>query len=425
MNDIVSQNISTKNTSHQLMGTGFIIGLILIGVFAFSALIGLSGYADDIRDKNNGQAHALSTSAIGFAGLNILLTNLGQDLSLDANEAEYFRQDRLRIYTLNSAYQTDILDELNPDAPKLIILPKWNVSPVPKAPGWVHKTPYGDEVIDIDGLASNFEALLGEVAFEQIHNEEGSAAIEYNFILKGKSRRSTTRLPRLQMVISKSLLPVLTTEEGSVIIGKIEGTKTYLLTDPDFLNTAGLRTQTQARFAMEVLDYIRRDSGANGYTLDLAIHGIGGRRNMVKLFTQPPFLSITFLLIALTALIGWQAFLRFGDPQRGDAEDFGEDMQMGPQSLTRTTAEFLGLAKRETEIMGDYASLVRSQAINELGLSGQDNQSRLKSLQKREIDRAINPTFRALKDEATGLTQKHDMTRLAKALQKWKKEITE
>jgi len=144
---------------------------------------------------------------------------------------------------------------------------------------------------------------------------------------------------------------------------------------------------------------------------------------MIKVFTQPPFLSITLLMVALLGLMGWQAFLRFGDPKQGSAEDFGENMQMGPQSLARTTAEFLGLAKRETEIMTDYANMVRHQALEEIGLQGRDNQKRFEALQKRETIKAITPKFEALFEDAQNIKQKHDMTRLAKALQDWKKDI--
>jgi len=421
----LSETSNAKPDNQALMGTGFIIGLILIGVFAFSALIGLSGYAEDIKDKNNGQAHALSTSAIGFAGLHILLEDLNQNVSLDANEAQYFKQDTLRIYTLNSAFQTDVLDELNPEAPKLIVLPKWNVFPQPKAPGWVQKTPYGDAVINGKNLASNLENLMQEISFEQIGDDEGQAAIEYKFLLENTGENLKSRLPRLQMIKANNLLPIMRTAEGAIVLGKIEDTQTYILSDPDFLNTSGLRTKSGAKFAVDILEYIKGESGASSYTLDLALHGIGGKRNMIKLFTQPPFLSITLLMAALLGLMGWQAFLRFGDPKRGSSEDFGENMQMGPQSLTITTAEFLSLAKRETEIMTDYANMVRGQALEEIGLQGRDNSRRFEALYKRETVKGITPTFQSLFEASEQTTQKQEMIRLAKALQDWKKDITQ
>ncbi len=422
---LISEKLGSEkkaNNNTALMSTGFIIGLILIGLFSFSALIGLSGYADDLRDKNNGQAHALSNSAIGFGGLKILLENIDGNVTLDPNKAPFNASDVLRIYTLNSAYQTDILDELNTTSPKLIVLPKWNVQATPNRQGWVRKSPFGD--IQGEGLLeSNLEALSGEIEIAQAKNDSETLAKNYTFLIAKNAVSYTTRVARLQTMNGSNLTPIITSENKTVL-AKLKNTQTYILADPDFLNTAGLNTKSGARFAVDMLTHIKQETGARGYVFDLAIHGIGGRQNMVKLFTQPPFLSITILLLALIGLIGWQAFLRFGDPQKGSNEDFGEDLHMGPQSLTRTTAEFLAIAGREPNIMADYAKLIRDQVHKELSLPGRDPQSRNTALDKREHAKTLEPSFEMLRAEAVAVTHKNEMIRVAKALQDWKKDIT-
>lgn len=405
------------------MSTGFIIGLILIGIFSFSALIGLSGYADDIRDKNNGQAHALSNSAIGYGGLKSFLEELGFYVTLDPNEAPNYVSDNLRIYTLNSSYQTDVLDELNAQSPKLIILPKWTVQPIENTSGWVRKSPYSD-LQNKTSLESNLEALMGDIDLKQADDKDETRAKDYNFILHENGANYSRRLERLQSFSGDALLPIVKTDDDKIILTKLKNTQTYVLSDPDLLNTAGLKTKSGAKFAVDMLTYLEAATDTYEITFDLNIHGIGGRQNMVKLFTQPPFLSITVLLIALIALMGWQAFLRFGDPQKGNAEDFGEDLHMGPQSLTRTTAEFLAIAGREPKVMADYAKLIRDQAQYDLQLPGRDPQSRDYALDKRESAKSIGPTFQTLKTDAESVTQKQDMMRVATALQKWKKDIT-
>ena len=65
-----------------LMTPKMIISLVLIGIFSFTALVTLSGYAGDLRQQNNGQAHALSRSAIGFGGLTRLLGDMDYDCLL-------------------------------------------------------------------------------------------------------------------------------------------------------------------------------------------------------------------------------------------------------------------------------------------------------------------------------------------------------
>tara|TARA_R110002020_G_scaffold169079_3_gene358066 strand:+ start:2892 stop:4166 length:1275 start_codon:yes stop_codon:yes gene_type:complete len=422
MNLMAPSKNKKEEVDGRLMGTGLIIGLILIGIFSFSALIGLTGYADDLRNKNNGQAHALSNSAIGFAGLRVLLEESGQALFLDPNEAAHSSLYDLRIYTLTSSFQTDILDELDPQSPKLIVLPKWNVMPVPKTAGWVRKAPI-QEVLNPETLASNLEAFAGEVSFTQAKADNETVSKDYRFSFTPTTTIYSARFPRLQTMEGEELEPLMVTESDQIVLARIKNTQSYLLSDPDFLNTSGLRTRSGARFAMDMLTYISDQNLTERYVLDLAIHGIGGGRNMIKLFTQPPFLGVTFLLVVLVGLLAWQAFLRFGDAKRGSDEDFGEDFHMGPQSLTRTTAEFLAIAKREPSIAKEYATLIRQQALKALHLPGRDPKIRETALDRRETKKELEPTFAELKVKAQSVATRQDMLEVAKLLQDWKKGI--
>ncbi|WP_416878233.1 hypothetical protein [Litorimonas sp.] len=412
----------TEEVDSRLMGTGLIIGLILIGLFSFSALIGLTGYADELRSKNNGQAHALSNSAIGFAGLRTLLEESGQFLFLDPNEAAHSSLYDLRLYTLTSSFQTDVLDELNPQSPKLIILPKWNVVPVAKTAGWVRKAPI-QEVLTPEILASNLKAFAGDISFTQAKDDNETLSKDYRFTLLPTKVDYSTRIPRLQTMEGEQLEPLIFTESDQIVLARVKNTQSYLLSDPDLLNTSGLKTRSGAKFAVDILGYLSDQNLTERYVFDLALHGIGGGRNMIKLFTQPPFLGVTLMLIIFMGLLAWQAFLRFGDAKRGSDEDFGEDFHMGPQSLTRTTAEFLAIAKREPSIAKDYATLVRQQALKALHLPGRDHKIRETALDRRETKKELDPTFAELKLQAQSAASRQDMLEVAKLLQDWKKEI--
>lgn len=413
-----------SKTSQHLMGTGLIIGLVLIGMFSFTALIALSGYADDLRNKDNGQAHALSSSAIGFAGLKILLENLDVEIRTDSEKPLYGEIDTLRIYTLDSAYQTDGLDTLDPNDPKLIVLPKWSVMPMPKVQGWVQKLPFRD-LQAARPLASNLETLTGELTINRIGKTGGDLTQEHVFSFVNYDTSYQGYHSRLQTFNSETLIPIVTVEKDDILLAKVPDSQTYILSDPDFLNTAGLDKRSKARFSVSMLNYIMSETETSSIRLDLSLHGISSKRNMIKLFTQPPFLSVTIIIIALIALLGWQAFIRFGDPKKGSDIDFGADRSIGPQSLATTTAEFLAIARREPLLMPDYAALIRKQA--QYALQGQSRLSVSSDslLDSRERGRNITPTFETLKTEANAVTQRHEMTRVATALQKWKKEITE
>lgn len=411
-----------ESVDTRLMGTGLIIGLILIGLFSFSALIGLMGYGEDLRDKNNGQAHALSNSAIGFVGLRTLLEDVGQKVLLDPNKAAQDNLSDLRIYTLTSSFQTDILDELNSQSPKLIILPKWNVVPVAKTAGWVRKATFSN-LVDPETLASNLEAFAGNISLSQANEKDETLAQEYRFTLTSTQVIYSARAPRLQTMTGAQLDPLIVTDSEKIVLARIKDTQSYLLSDPDFLNTSGLKTRSGAKFAFDMLTYISDRNQTEKYVLDLSVHGIGGGRNMIKLFTQPPFLGVTILLMVLLGLLAWQAFLRFGEAKRGSDEDFGEDFHMGPQSLTRTTAEFLAIAKREPSVAKDYASLIRQQASKSLNLPGRDGHNRDLALNRRETKKDLSPTFAELEHQSQSVTTRQDMLAVAKSLQEWKRKI--
>lgn len=431
---IIPRRKSGDTSDTRLMGTGVIIGLILIGLFSFSALITLLGYSGDIKDNNNGKAHVLSNAAIGIAGLKIILEQTGETVQLDPEVAGAGSNPYLRLITLNSAYQTDKLSEIDPETPTLIILPKWTVFPIAKSPGWVEASSI-EPLQSAETLSSNLEALMGDI---NIHQAKAKANIEPTaFTYSNNGPFYSLPVKRLQSFSlpektdendikdSKGIIPLITTDnDNKFVLAQLENTDTYILSDPDFLNTQGLVKKQGARFAIDLLTFVKRETSTVGYRFDLSFHGIGGRQNMVKLFTRPPFLSLTLLLIVLIALLGWQAFIRFGDPQNGPTGLLGDNLQMGPQSLAKTTADVLMITNREAELMPEYAHQMRQQTLSLLGFSGRSSSEQVTALKNREINQKITPNFENLNKQAKAVTHRDDVVRVAKALQNWKKDIT-
>lgn len=66
----------------EVFSTRVAVILFLVGVFSFSAFITLSTFAPDFTDGNDGQAHALSKSAIGYAGAVKLLKSQGTQVQV-------------------------------------------------------------------------------------------------------------------------------------------------------------------------------------------------------------------------------------------------------------------------------------------------------------------------------------------------------
>ncbi|MEP4192045.1 MAG: hypothetical protein ABJN51_13245, partial [Sneathiella sp.] len=77
-----------------------LICLLLIGFFAFGALIVLGGFAKDLRKAPPGQATPRSVSAVGYQALTDYLDQLNYDVRETRGKREYYdRDERLVIYT--------------------------------------------------------------------------------------------------------------------------------------------------------------------------------------------------------------------------------------------------------------------------------------------------------------------------------------
>ncbi len=182
--------------------------------------------------------------------------------------------------------------------------------------------------------------------------------------------------------------------DGHAVLIRLKDSRTFLISEPDLLNTIAFQTQTSARLALGVIDEVLIESEAEFYhaDFDVSLHGIEENRNLVKLMVTPPFLAATLCLLLAGGLIGWQGFNRFGDPVI-ERPDYAQ----GPVSLAETAAEFIEVANRTHRTGADYAELVRRQVIEKLGYKGRAETVVETLLDNRETHLKINPRFAALK----------------------------
>ena len=421
-----------------------VIALVLIGIFSFAALIALSGYADDLRKDKSGRPNPQSLSAVGYAGYVQLLKGLDYEVSLPANLAgskRLWETRPLRIYTLSNSYQSETIKELPQDEAKLIVLPKWSIQSKREAPGWVDK-PHKDQVIrsallskllneadiKIDILRTGTSQSGQDYAlkFEALNipnpegreNEEGVtvfAATSFdNYAIDSKIER----LQYFDLGRTELYPDIILTADNRPILIRLENTQTFILSDPDIINTQGISTQSRARLAVDMLDIIAayEDLPDKSVAFDLSIHGLGGGRNIVKVMTQPPFLAATLCLLAAGGIIAWQAFSRFGDPSRIDP-----DFAQGPVSLAKSSAEFMAVSNRISHMAPDYAQLTRQHIIRNMGLVGLPQAQIDRAITARETQRGINPKFAQLRETATQDNQ--NLIEHARALSRWKEEM--
>ena len=403
-----------------LMTPKMIISLVLIGIFSFTALVTLSGYAGDLREQNNGKAHALSRSAIGYGGLVRLLGDLDYDVRMARTEnVKYEDENALRVFTLSRPYQADGLDDLGLYSPTLIIMPKWITNQIKGNPAWVQKNWGDNHVYDVDNHERDLEELTGEVSFASIQTDDKSVTYRVSSTIGEKPIMPGIEIENLQWLKGENLLEIYRVKEGPVLV-KIADSSTYILSDPDFMNTMGIESRTRARFAVDMIDAVIADAGAdpNRIDFDLSFHGFGGKTNIVKVLTQPPFLAATLCLLAAGGLIAWQAFSRFGDPLQ-----VKRDYALGKFSLADNAARFIRIAGREPNMANDYATLVRKQVIEDLNLGGRRPQDIQTILQRREKSLSLVNDFNDLTNRAGVTTDNLALMQLAEDLTQWKTKM--
>jgi len=403
-----------------LMTPKMIMSLVLIGIFSFTALVTLSGYAGDLRQQNNGQAHALSRSAIGFGGLTRLLGDMEYDVRMARTEnVKYEDQNALRIFTLSRPYQADGLDDLNLNSPTLIIMPKWITMPVKGSAGWVQKG-WGDtHVWDVENHERDLKELTGEVAFTTIETEDKSITYTVSSTVGDKPITPGFEIENLQWLKGENLLDIYRVKAGPVLVN-IQDTDTYILSDPDFMNTMGIESKSRARFAVDMIEAVIADAGADAgrVDFDLTFHGFGGKTNIIKVLTQPPFLAATLCLLAAGGLIAWQAFSRFGDPLK-----VRRDYALGKFSLADNAARFIRIAGREPNMAKDYTRLVRKQLVKELNLEGRRPQDIDTIVGRREDSLNLPHTYVDLHNRAGVTIDNMALMQLAQDLEHWKKTM--
>lgn len=470
-----------------------LISLILIGFFAFGALIVLGGFAKDLRKAPPGQATPRSVSAVGYKAYMNYLERLDYDLRETRGKREYFnREDRLVIYT--PSRPTGRLERILEDegeAVNLVILPKWSVEQMMPQPGeeaqtgWARKNrrglyseasfaslmedlpvvrrdgnPSPDaqvffnvpqtrslpngyqpdfinlQYFDLDAYWPVYIEELREarrLETEKRRREEAEAKGE-TYEPKEKKKKdsqsgdaeSGDTKEDVTEIEEKAPDPLPQHEiilkiDGRPVLIQLEDTQTYILSEPDLVNTMAFQTQGGAQLSNAILDEIIRDADVYAMTadFDVSLHGIEANRNIIKLMVTPPFLAATLCLLAAGGLVAWQGFNRFGDPAR-----VRPDYAQGPVSLAETAAEFMGIANRAHKTGEDYAELIRRQVAAELGYKNSTSDHVNTLLDAREKRLEIQPPFADLKQAIAGAdTQSYGQ--YARALTTWRDAMTQ
>ena len=345
-----------------------VLGMIVAGVFAFSAFIVLSTYAPDLQSGDNGQAHALSKSAVGYGGMVRLLRNLGEPVLVSRRDLRR-EEPALIIFTPGSNVSRDAyVKAAQLSSRTLVVLPKWQGGLDPRRPGWVgglKPIPPRDQtgLLKAIGLPKATTTVAKSTGPVRLVGAPGSLA-------EGMSV-DTGPIKTLQTLSGPGLVPVLTDTQGRIVLARRMPTETYILADPDLLNTMGLKDVRTARAGVGILQTLRNEGDMGrayrrniGRTIafDVTLNGFARSRNVLKLAFEAPFLGATLCLVAAALLMGLHAAARFRAVRRGERA-----LALGKHALIDNSAGLIRMAKREPAMAPRYAEQQRAAAIRALG----------------------------------------------------------
>lgn len=400
---------STPASPPPAFRSGAILAVIVVGIVAFAAMAVLAAYAPELRSGQDGRAHALSKSAVGFAGAPILMKAMGETVLVSRTRPAGLK-DSVVVLTPDGNEEPSALRPFVGAGRTLIVLPKWAAAPDPLRKGFVRKA-------GLVGPRRGYAELFG------IYSPQTRTATR-----KGVSRPALrgaggpfaegTYLPlgpidRLQTVSGEGWAPALTDETGGIVLAySRRRPDVWLLADPDLLNNQGLKSLDNARAGAAILRTASA-GGARAILFDVTLAGYERGRGLGRLMLEPPWLAATLIAVAAALLMGVHALARFGQPRRQ-----GRAFALGARALVDNSADLVRMARREHELAPAYAALTRAQVLRAAGAHAAEEHW-LDDLARRRG--AAAPA--ELATEAETARTRDDLTAVARKLYAWRQEM--
>jgi len=406
--------MSERGKSAPLMSPILAIGLVLVSALSLIAYFALSAYAPDFRNESNGEAHVLSSSAIGFAGLKILLQETGVPTALDRGTFHGLgaQRDGLEILTPSITNSSSEIKAKCSRGPCLIILPKWVPIGDPIRRGRVVKLgPFPDKMI-----ANLLQAFSKDTKIVQA---KGAGTPLLSSPLPWTLPDKLAPIESLQTISGKDWFPALRTADGKIVLAYTNlkhGGEISVLADPDLMNTHGLKDEATAALALTTIGKLRAGNGPVSF--DVTLNGFRKSPDILRSMFAPPFLGATLCAIVAAFLIGFHAFSRFGAATR-TVPGFA----LGKATLVDNTAQLIRIMGREPRMAERYAAATRNLVLRALGLQRRVEQKQidavLAALERREGD----AKFSDISAEAAGVRHSSDLMRVASKLFRWRERI--
>jgi hypothetical protein len=386
--------------------------IVLVGVFSFSALMVLLAYAPDLKTGNDGQAHALSKSAVGYAGVVEALRLTNEPVLVLRTKLPKGRSEGLLVAAPFLTAEEKTIELLGFQGPVLVILPKWLTAPNPLHKGWIGQA----ELIDLKEPPEGALMHEGAIARRTGTSRPQLRAVEAPFDV-GRTLQAGP-VDQLQSFDAKGFVPILVDDTGKTILARDAKKPIYILSDPDLINTHGMKSLQSMTTSLAIIRALR--AGEGPVMFDATLNGFAKERSILRLLFDPPFLAVTLCLFAAAGLAGFQAFCRFGPIHRA-----GRVFALGKEALADNSAALIRLAHREHRMGGRYAALTRGIAARAVGapkeLSGEPL---TRFLDRLGAQRGALDTLNDLTAMAEAAPDRERLTSVAQRLFRWRLEMT-
>ena len=379
--------------------------LTVVGIFSFISYLVFAALAPDVSGQDDGRANALSRSAVGFAALGEFLQANGIPVLVNRGlPAAEIAKASLAIITPSIGDTKEDILAVSAAEPKLIVLPKWIVAPDPQHSGWVSK-------IGIDSVQSVSHLLSALSAGSSIQRESNSGTVRLNSFTTGK-------IEQLQTISGGDWIGyALDARQQHAVVSRLTGTEIYALSDPDLLNTRGLKDIDTARTAIAIIQSIRANNGP--VILDVTLNGYRHSPNFLRLLLEPPFLGATLCALIAALLIGANAAVRFGAPARAERV-----FAFGKSALIDNSSALIAMDHREARMIRRYAVVVRREVARAIGVAtGEDDEKLNTTLDQLRPKQASGPALSEIFAEAGKARTVSDAMSVARKLHRWRGEM--
>ncbi len=390
-----------------------VLGMVLAGVFAFSAFVVLSTYAPDLQSGDNGQAHALSKSAVGYAGVVQLLRAQGEPVVISRRNLGG-EEPNLIVFTPNMGGSRDDYQKAQLSSRTLVVLPKWGAPPDPRHPGWIGALDLAPDAIMADALKM---VGIPKAKLAARKGRAGARLVGVAGTVAEGLVLETGPIQDLRAISGPDLQPVIVDAQGRAILARRMPTDTYFLADPDLLNTMGMKDIRTARGGVAILDSLRKPQGVIAF--DVTLNGFSRSRSVMKLAFEPPFVGATLCLVAAALLMGLHAAARFRAVRRGERA-----LALGKSALIDNSAGLIRMAKREPAMAPRYAELQRAAAVRAMGGSRLTGQALTDFLDRQGTRFAASDSASSLDDETQAVRSPSDLMKVVAKWYQWRLEMT-